>query len=72
MNVNCLYKNLTNAGKMEGAQSVAIDKLKKDGYLMVSSFLFLEGGLSRLSLKSYFFVVKHFLKTKIIRKILVK
>lgn len=58
MNVNCLYKNLTNAGKMEGA-CVAIDKLKKDGYLMVSSFLFLEGGLSRLSLKSFFFGVNN-------------
>lgn len=59
MKVNCLYKNLTNAGKMEGAQSVAIDKLKKDGYLMVPNFLFLEGGLGRLSLKSFFFGVNN-------------
>lgn len=59
MKVNCFYKNLTNAGKMEGAQSVAIDKLKKHGYLMVSNFLFLEGGLGRLNLKSFFFVVNN-------------
>lgn len=48
--------------------------VKKDGSLVVASFLFLEHGLGRLNPKSFFFGMNSeaFLKTKIIREIQVK